>query len=149
MKRNPCGTMLTGAVLACSVALIGACARSDNQFTDCKEVDPTRDVDVRIEFYDNGCPKGVDKGNDDVPFDVATTDRINWQSYDSKGNKPEYEIFFDPFKAHPLKSSNGKRQSPKFDNCAPKVEYKYTIVAVGDTCTEQDKKALDPRFRLR
>jgi hypothetical protein len=140
MKRNVYSTMFTGVVLASAAVFIGACAHSGMQGMTCPPDDLTRDLVVKIEFDDNKCPKPITCDNPGV----SKAKRVIWESSDAVGNKPDYEIYFDPFKGQPLTSTNGVKRSPPFDSNTPAGEYKYTIVG-----TECRGKPLDPRFRLR
>ena len=128
-----------------SATFLSACATNYNE----EPSNSLTDVEVNIEFTSKGCPTSVSR--DDFLIDNAK--RVVWQSVDQKGKKVDmvYEIYFDPFKGQPLKSTpKGRRKSPPFDSFAPAtnddkgITYKYSIV--GTTCTD---KPMDPRFRLR
>jgi len=134
------------SIALCGAAiLMSACATNYNA----EPPNAVTDVEVDIQFDSKGCPKSVSK--DDFLIDNAK--RVVWQSVDREGKKIDviYEIYFDPFKGHPLKSNpQGRRKSPPFDGDAPAtndetgITYKYSIV--GQRCKDAP---YDPRFRLR
>lgn len=114
-------------------------------------------LDVRVDFDSGNCPTNA------VP-DLAKlyksgVKKITWTAHDSNGMPAaiSFEIFFDPFKGRPHKTTNGVLTSPPLDTGMPDkskkpgnstvhqhVNFKYTIL--GTNCVS--KVALDPRIRV-
>ena len=103
-------------------------------------------VDVRV-FFDERCPKYVDKWEVDVQSNPPQ--RVRWTAYNiygsSRNKTVEYDIYFDPFVGPPagIEKKDGVVTSPPIASNVPAgVSYKYTVLAEG--CAT----GLDPLIRV-
>lgn len=98
------------------------------------------DVMIPVQFDDAGCP--VEGSVPDV--DAERGKKVIWQAVDRDGapTSVAFRIYFDPTRGSSVYARRGKASRPIEDD-APKVDYKYTVVA--DDCRDKPE---DPNIRV-